>query len=247
MSLYRISQIRSPDEFRHALGSVVQNFDRHAEWSPEMRTIELKGLAPEQSLAHSIFFFMSEADEVIGNLNMAIADMEQLGKNAAFFNDRDPFKRFQFLVRMYFYEYGRFEDAFAYLTKWMELRSLMTKYERSKRRQAFYDYFEHAIKTRNVMLHDGVSWEDECSPEIAFLQGLAHIGQVAVNSAGKQLSWDDHIGPLCDRTLPTLLAMGQHMQVFWSMEFAHVALTLVEKGCFPSPRSLTSVGMQRNS
>lgn len=175
----------------------------------------------------------AEADEVIQNLNMTMSDMERLGKNAKFFDDRNPFDRFQFLVRMYFYEYGRFEDVFGYFTKWKQERGLMTKDERKAHRQVFYDCFEYAIKTRNLMLHDGVDWKEQCSPEIGILQCLEAIGHVAIDAAGKQLAWDEHIGPLCDRTLPVMLAMGQHMQVFWNMEMAHLALALVEGGQLP--------------
>jgi hypothetical protein len=152
---YRVNRIRWPDEFRYALNSVAENFAQHAEMADDLGSIKLKDLSPRQVLAHDIFTLASEADEIIGNLNMTMCDMERLRQNARAFQDRNPFDMFQFLVRMYFYEYGRFEDVFGYFTQWKQKRGLMTKEERKTHRQAFYEAYQDAIKTRNLMLHDG--------------------------------------------------------------------------------------------
>jgi hypothetical protein len=237
MQRYRINSIRWPDEFRYALNSVAENFDKYAEASDDLRTISLKGLSPQQTLAYDVFTIGSDADEVIANLNTVMGDMERLGEDARAFHDRNPFDRFQLLLRLYFYEYGRFEDVFGYFTNWMQQRSLITKAGRKFEREAFYNTFEYAIKTRNTMLHAATDWRSHCSAEIAILQGLEAIGKSAIDASGKELTWNDHIGPLCSDTLPTLLAMGQHMQVFWNMQAAHLALSLVDTGQLPkAPR-----------
>jgi len=233
MSTYRVNKIRCPDEFRYALGSIASNFGKHAEMTENSRTITLKGLSPSQALAHQIFMFFSEVDDLVENLNMVMFDMEQLAENARSFRDRNPFNRFQFLVRMYFYEFGRFEDIFGYLTQWKLKNSLMSKDERKAHRQAFYTTYEYAIKTRNLMMHDAVSWQEQCSLELGLLQALEIVGREAVDKTGSKITWEAHLGPLCKRTLPTMLAMGQHMQVFWNMEMADLALMLVGKGIFP--------------
>lgn len=233
MPTHRINKVRWPDEFRYALNSIAENFSKHAVATDDLRTITLNGLSPEQVLAHDIFTLASEVDEIIENLNMTMFDMERLAEDARSFLDRNPFNRFQLLVRMYFYEYGRFEDVFGYFTQWKQKRGLMTKEERKAHRQAFYVTYEEAIRTRNVMMHDGVSWQEQCSPEIGILQALEATGQVAVDKLGRELTWEAHIRPLCERTLPVMLAMGQHMQVFWNMEMAGLALTLVEGGHLP--------------
>lgn len=230
MPVYQINQTRWPDEFRYALNSITKNFPKNAELTDDFRTIKFSGLSPAQVLAYDIFQLVSEVDEVIENLNMSLSDMEALGKDARTFQDRNPFNRFQFLFRMFFYEYGRFEDIFAHFTQWKLKFGLLTKEKRKTDRQAFYDLYEYAIKTRNVMMHDSVSWHAECSPELAILQGLELIGKAAVDRAGNRLTWDAHIGPLCERTLPLMLSMGEHMQVFWSMEMANLALALVDGG-----------------
>jgi hypothetical protein len=230
LQTYRINSIRWPDEFRYALNSVAENFDKHAEASDDLRTITLNGLSPEQVLAHDVFMLGVQADEVLTNLNMVMGDIERLSVDANAFLDRNPFDRFQLLLRLYFYEYGRFEDVFGYFTNWMQQCSLLTKAERKAEREAFYGTFEYAIKTRNTMLHAATDWRDHCSAEIAILQGLEAIGRTAVDASGNALTWNDHIGPLCTETLPALLAMGQHMQVFWNMQMAHLALALVGAG-----------------
>jgi hypothetical protein len=233
MPTYRVNKIRWPDEFRYALSSVAENFANHAEATDDLRTIVLNGLSPQQALTHDIFSLVSEVDEIIENLNMSMFDMGRLGDDARAFADRNPFNRFQFLVRMYFYEYGRFKDRFGYFTQWKFKAGLMTKAERKLHCDAFYIAYEDAIKTRNIMMHDGVTWESQCSPEIAILQALEATGRVAVDKLGQQLAWETHLGPLCARTLPVMHAMAQHMQVFWNMEMADLAVVLVGNGTLP--------------
>lgn len=79
-------------------------------------------------------------------------------------------------------------------------------------------------------MHDAVSWEEHCSMEIALLQGLDHFGKIAVNSSNKPITWEDHLAPLCNKALPSLLSMGQQMRVVWNMEIAHVTEALVDRG-----------------
>ena len=227
---YRVSSIRWPDEFRYALNSISENFPAHAELSDDHKTIHLRGLSPEQCLAFDIFMLTTEADDVISNLNMVMSDLERLSETASAFGDRNPFSRFQFLVRMFFYEYGRLEDAFGQFTLWKQRQNLLTKAERKAEREAFYKYFEAAIRTRNLMMHDAVSWEQQCSLELGLLQGASTVGHRVVDREGVELEWDAHIRPLCERTLPMLLVMAQEMQVWWNMQMAHLALTLVEGG-----------------
>lgn len=230
MSSYKINKIRWPDEFRYAMNSIAENFDHHAEMKEGQSGITLNGLSSEQTLAFDIFMIGSEADEIIENLNMAISDLERLSENAKSFLDRNPFNRFKLLVRIFFYEYGRFEDIFAHFTQWKMRGSLMTKGERKVHRQAFYKNYEEVIKTRNVMMHDITSWEAQCSTEISILGGLELVGKAVIDKSGKQLTWDDHIGPLCKKTLPMMHAMGTNMQYFWNMEMADLALSLVKGG-----------------
>lgn len=228
MNAYYLEPIRFPDEFKFAIGSILSNFKKHA--SMDNSGITLNGLSAEQSLANAVFQLVSDADEVLKNLNMVISDLARLEERAKTFKDRNPFQRYKLLLRMYFYEYSRFEDIFGHYTHWKQHKGLLTKAERKQERHAFYQAFEPAIRTRNVMMHDAITWEDQCSVPIALLQGLEATGQMAVDADGKRLSWDDHIAPLCQRTLPSLLSMGQQMRVVWNMELAHLALELVNRG-----------------
>lgn len=226
--LYQVAPIRCPDELRYALNSVASNFDKYAEL--EGSRITLKGLSPEQLVAHDLFLVLSEADDVIDNLNIALLDLERLQGDAKVFSDCDPFQRFTFLLRMFFYEFGRFEDAYGFFTHWQQRKGLISKEERKAARASFYATHKHAIKTRNVMMHEAVSWERHCSVEIALLKSLEGSGKQAVDAAGVALSWNAHIGPLCAKTLPLLYELAQQMRVYWNMEMAHVIMGLVQKG-----------------
>lgn len=230
MAQFKVNSIRIPDEFRYALASITENFSLYVDGMDEHGAFVLRGLSPQQKMAEELLMLVSEASEVLENLNMVMADMERLSENPRVFMDKDPFSRFKLLLRLYFYEYGRFEDVFGYFTQWKQKRALMSKSERKEHREAFYSTYKDAIKTRNVMMHDAVSWREQYSPEITLLQGLEAVGKSAIDRSGKELTWKDHIEPLCRETLPELLALGQSMLVFWNMELAGLAQMLVEKG-----------------
>ncbi|VTU30021.1 hypothetical protein [Variovorax sp. PBL-E5] len=229
MAKYRIDRIRIPDEFRYALRSVSENFAEHAEMEPGSNGITLKGLSPEQSLAHSVFLLTSEVDELIDNLNIVMGDLEGLSEDPRHLHDQNPFNRFQFLFRMFFYEYARFEDLFGYFTKWQQEQGLLTKVERKQSRDGFYAAFEDAFRIRNVLAHDAVEWR-QCTMEIGLLQALEATGQTAIDSKGVALSWKDHLGPICTRFAEAFVHIAHPMRTFWNMELAHLALALVSEG-----------------
>lgn len=229
MASYEIDSVRIPDEFRYALRSVSENFANHAEMDPDSNGITLKGLSPEQSLAHSVFILTSEVDEVIDNLNIVMRDLERLSQNARCFHDSNPFNRFQFLFRMFFYEYARFEDLFSYFTKWQQDQGLLTKTERKESRDAFYTAFEDAFRIRNVLSHDAIEWR-QCTVEIGLLQALEATGQMAIDASGKAVTWEEHLSPLCKKFAEAFLNIAHPMRTFWNMVLAHLALAFVEQG-----------------
>jgi hypothetical protein len=234
MSNYHIDSVRWPDEFRFVLRSVSENFGKHAK--PDGEGVLLTGLSTVQNLAMSLFHVISEVDEVIVNLNMVTADLGRLGKSAKAFGDANPFTRYKFLMRMWLYEFARFEDLFGYYTLFLEKNKLLTKQERKQAREEFYKANEPFIRMRNVFAHDAATWEGHVTTEIGLLAAADQVRMAIKDKDGKLLTWDDHIAPLCARMLPNLFEAGREMRITWSMLMAHLALQLVESGVLEKAR-----------
>jgi cation diffusion facilitator CzcD-associated flavoprotein CzcO len=76
------------------------------------------------------------------------------------------------LVRTFFYEYSRFEDAFNGFTLWLQKRGYLDKESRRALRDSFYAQIKDAVRVRNVCLHDVPDWGKQITPEISILAGL---------------------------------------------------------------------------
>lgn len=228
MRSFHVDSVRWPDEFRYALASISSNFPKHA--TLEGAEIVLSGLSAKQSLVMSLFPILSEVDEVLTNLNLAMGDLERLRDDPWAFSDSNPFDRYKFVMRLWLYEFARFEDLFGYYTLWLEKRRRITKDERKQLRAEFYTQNETLIRMRNVFAHDKAEWAGHVTMEMGLLAALDAAGMSVADKEGKRLSWLDQMAPLCSRVLPQLLEAGQGMRVMWSMLMAELAAGLVEDG-----------------
>ncbi|MFA7270068.1 MAG: hypothetical protein WC073_12035 [Sterolibacterium sp.] len=224
----QIEHIRIPDELKFVLNSACKNFPRLARIEGD--DITLKGLTEKQKLVTSFFQLPAVADEVIDNLNLVIADLGTLAKSARAFGDERPFSRYKLIVRMFYYEFSRFEDIFGYYTLWLQRRKYLTKDARKKLRDDFYREHEPFIRVRNLFMHDDPTWKGHCTPEIAILQGLDLFGYEVRDKSGQLLTWEPHLGPLCLKMQSIFYEAGRSMQVTWSMLTAHAVHLLVQDG-----------------
>lgn len=225
----QIHSVRIPDEIKYLLDSILSSFPKYAIMHED--GIALRGLSKAQSLALSWLQVFGEVDEVIGNLNMTLADLERLSGDHRHFADKNPVTRYKLLVRMFFYEFSRFEDLFKRYTHWCVKQGLLTKEKRKELVNLFYVRLELPFKLRNVLLHGSFSWTGQITPELAILESAEHFGhEMKHKETGKKLSWEDHLSPLCDKTIEDLAETGREMQIFWSMSAAEGVRTLIAEG-----------------
>lgn len=230
MHHYQLKPIKWPDEFREIFSSIANHFHKNANFS-DNGLIRLEGLSPNQSSVLSLLSVISEVDDVNENLSLAMSDIDRLAKYPIIFGDSDPFKRYKFLVRMWMYEYARYEDLFGFYTLWQEKRGLLTRAERKAAREEFHQANKPLIRIRNILAHDSYSWESHhSSKHLTLLGALQTSGMRAIDKDGKVLRWEDHISPLCESMLPWLYECGQSMNLMWDLQMADLARKLIDRG-----------------
>ena len=245
--MHDIEHIRVPDEILFPMNSLCERF-------PEVATLKadgglkLRNLMPAEKVALDVLPIIGYVDEIIDNINLVISDLEQLAADARAFGDRHPFNRYKLIVRTFFYEYGRFEDAFGYYTLWFQQRGHISKGERRELRHSFFAEMEDLVKIRNVCLHDEPNWSKSITPEVIILDGM-DLFQVEVrNRKGELLQWESHLGPLCLKMKDSFYARTAAMRTTWNMLFAHAVKALVDQGKLQQakrrfiPKTATSKG-----
>ena len=225
-----IKNIRLPDEIIFAIDSFSSRFPKDAELSES--GISVKGLTPEEQLAVDLMPILSMPNEIIENINIVMSDLDALSKSPRAFSDRNPFKRYKLLVRTFFYEFGRFEDAFGYFTLWVKNRDYLNKKQRREMMNGFYEQIENIVKIRNIYLHDDPSWEGSMSNEIAILEGCELFGMYVKDKQGNILKWEDHLSPLCSRFQEVAFECTSNIRTAWNTYIADLVCLLVQDGKF---------------
>jgi hypothetical protein len=222
-----IEHVRIPDELRIALGSVCERFPQIASIEEDDKGIKLTGLTKEEQLALDFLDVSGPVDEIIDNINMILADLEALGNSSRAFGDNHPFRRYKLLVRTFFYEFGRFEDAFAYYTLWLQRRKYISKEQRKSMRDDFYEAAKPMAKVRNICLHSNPDWGKHVTPEIAILKGLDLFGLQVADKNGEILRWEPHLEPQCTQMCAMIELATSEMRTTWNMHFADCAERLI--------------------
>lgn len=245
LHMTHIEHVRVPDEIRFAAKSVCERFPKIASLAPSGE-ITLKKLTPVEKVALDFILLPGLVDEIIDNINIVLSDLEVLGASARAFSDNHPFRRYKLLVRTFFYEFGRFEDAFGYCTLWMQRRGYITKSERRAMRDDFFHSMEPMVKIRNICLHDNPDWSKHLSPEIIILKSLDLFGLQVEDKQGETLKWEPHLGPQCKQMQSMIYTATSEMRVTWNMHFSECAQYLIkDKKLKPSPRRFTPKNLTR--
>src|SRR4051812_8869866 len=123
-----VEGIRIPDEILFLIDGVLTRFPSIA--STEKNGVSLKNLTEEERLALDFVEIPGIVNEIFQNINLIMSDLGLLAASASCFKDNHPFRRYKLLVRTFFYEFCRFEDAFGYYTIWMQRKKFITKPQR---------------------------------------------------------------------------------------------------------------------
>jgi hypothetical protein len=193
--------------------------------------IELPPLTNAQSTAKQFLFVIAAADEILSNLNSVLLDLDRLTDNPRAFEDRDPWMRYKILFRFFFYEFGRFEDVFAYAMLWLQMRKRLTKPQRKALKDAFFQQIEPMVKIRNTLIHDHTNWSNHMTWGIAILQGTSLFGaSTQLPDTATTAAWKQVLGPICQEKRHLFYRAASEMRTFWNMLIAEQTYWLVQAG-----------------
>lgn len=242
-----IEHVRVPDEILFAIDSICERWPKIA--SKENGGVTLRNLKPQEKVALDVLPLFRLVDEIIDNINFVMSDLNQLAEDSRAFGDRHPFKRYKLLARTFFYEFGRFEDAFGYYTLWFQKRGYIDKKARRELMDDFYAQIEHIVKIRNLCLHENPDWSKSTTPEISLLDGLDLFAvEVTHKETGEALKWEPHLGPLCLEMETSFYQATAHMRTTWNMFAVRTVETLIGEGKLKkarrrfAPKNLTENG-----
>ena len=223
-----VEHVRVPDEVRFVLNRICEKFADRAILTDD--GLAIRDLTEEEDLCTAFVTLSGYVDDIIDNINMVMSDLGLLAESSGAFEDNHPFRRYKLLVRTFFYEFGRFEDAFGYYTHWLQRNNLLTKQERRSQMHDFHEQLKPLFVARNICRHDEPTWKPDVSPEIAILEGLDMFGLAARDKAGAPLEWDAHLRPLCEERVQSFFTFTADMRTTWNMLLATAAEYFIKQG-----------------
>lgn len=149
----RISNLKYPKVFESELSSLMDFFPDFVEFDNEDKSISFKKpLTRKERIATSYLRFISGVDDIVGNLNIVVADLDDLGRTTPL-SPLDAERRYTLLTKVFFYELLRIRDDIGRFLKRLETDGIVTKDQRRKGRKLLEEQFQEHYLFRNVFLH----------------------------------------------------------------------------------------------
>ncbi len=228
-SLQEIEKIPYPPEYLEELKQLVPlvlNSVEREGLPIESGVFNVKGVDDNLDLALFFFYWITEINEIIENLNLTLADLRALPKTYLILKG-SPKARYYLLVRTYFYEFYRFRESHHKAVKAATNRGFIKRNEVSEIRNSFHKAFEHTIDLRNILVHGSPVWKGEKHFNLSLVFGAWELGY-ALKSIETGEVWDIEtvLKEVCDDIANTLREEGNRMSTFLkSLISAYVELT----------------------
>lgn len=174
------------------------------------------GMTKKQHIADIYLFVIIELNEMIGNMNIALSDIDHL-LEIDFQLERNE-ERFRFLIRMFLYEYGRTEDIYNYFLSALEGAGILNREERRKSRQSFHEWHKPFKKIRNTLLHDRMGFSDDNYRKLMAIKLLKHLDEKLINKTTREkLDAAKIFKDMVSTKRNTLYKAGLGLREFWSI------------------------------
>ena len=178
--------------------------------------INLGKLDLRLEIAHFYLSWISECNEVIGNLNLTLADLRALPERLHILGGL-PWSRYKLLVRTFFHEFYRLREIFNTALSISVKRGFMTKSEQQLARNAFHDVIQEAIDLRNSLVHGRVSWSGEEHIELHLLSFARASGHRLVHrETGNEVSLERKLQQTCMKMVAVLQPEGVKVSTIMS-------------------------------
>jgi hypothetical protein len=217
MSLHRPNEIREvefPGEFLPALHDIstlcVESI--HRDGAP-IETGEFDLRTVSESVSTALFFlkWVSSTNQIIGNLNIVIADMRALPIMFRAMAGM-PHDRFYLLVLTYFHEFYRFRELYGRTIKVAAHRDYIQSRYVKTARQEFHDAFGPTIELRNSLVHGSPIWSGKRHFDLQFIGGAWEVGRELRDKETGQI-WEmrDVLQEICQHTADAFRDEGNRM------------------------------------
>lgn len=152
----------------------------------------------KQKINLFLLSWISHINEVIYNLNLTISDLKKLPTNYLFITG-SPYKRYQLLVRIFFYEFYRFKDIFHQSMKLFRKLGFFKNDIEKSITDNFLKLFKNCIDTRNSLVHNEVIWKGEKHFKL-FMVGLNYDFGYEVKDikSGEVTKYSEVLCGVCD-------------------------------------------------
>lgn len=165
----------------------------------------------ETDVALTFFYWISDINEIVGNLNIVMSDLRALPLHYILLKG-SPKARYQLLVRTYFYEFYRFRETHNQFVKAAENRGFIEKKDVPKLRNLLHDAFKNIITLRNAFVHGDPVWKGEEYVDLLLVDS-AWENDMALQHAetGQIRSFAEALQGLCQSTADEFRAEGNRM------------------------------------
>lgn len=154
----------------------------------ESGTIGLGKLNDSELLVYLFFLWHSSTNESIDNMNITLADMQELGKNYFIFRG-SPKVRFYLLIKTFFNEIYRIRDMLNQFLSGLQKLGKIKKTEIKGARAEFSEIFDKSIEIRNSLVHGHPTWKGKGHFDISLVLGAAETGHALVDKETGKI-WD---------------------------------------------------------
>lgn len=165
----------------------------------------------ELDVALVFFYWISDINEIVDNLNIILSDLRALPTHYVLLKG-SPQARYQLLVRTYFYEFYRFRETYSQFVKVAESRGFIEKQDVPKLRNAFHDVFKDTIKLRNIFVHGDPVWKGKEYVDLLIVASAWEQDMVLQHAeTGKVHSFTETLQSLCQSTADDLRNEGNRV------------------------------------
>lgn len=123
----------------------------------ESGVFKLGKVDKETDVALIFFYWISDINEIVDNLNIVLSDLRALPVHYILLNG-SPKVRYELLVRTFFYEFYRFRETHNQFVKVAGHRGFIEKKDVPRLRNLLHDAFKNIINLRNAFVHGDPVW-----------------------------------------------------------------------------------------
>ena len=216
MSVARIPEIGYPpehiDDLKRITPIILESLERDCV-SVEKGSVELGKLDRPLDIAYFYFIWISECNDVIGNLNLILDDLRALPQRALFLTG-SPWSRYELLVRTFFHEFYRLREILNTVLASCTKRGFIEKDELRIAREAFHGAVEETIELRNCLVHGKMNWSGEGHLTLTMVSTALSRGMRLVHrETEEEQTVEAALKPVCERGVATLQSEGEKVSI----------------------------------